>query len=78
MNILKNIEISHKTNADLQRGESLFKYWIIAFVAVAWFTRSEGATHYGAEPVHLYHAVYHTAPGQDSSTLNLILDWLHD
>ncbi len=73
MRHVRNIHITDKQDANIQQGESLLKYWVIAFLAVAWFTRSD---HEAAQPVVLYHAAsYHTAPGADSSTLNLILDW---
>lgn len=36
---MKNIHISEKTDAKLEQAEGTFKYWIIAFVLIAWFCR---------------------------------------
>lgn len=75
MRHIKNIEISPKQDAHIQQGESLLKYWVLAFIAVAWLTRSEEQ----AKPATRHRPVAyvtHDMPGQDSSTLNLLLDWV--
>lgn len=61
MRHIKNIHITETQNATIQQGESLLKYWVIAFVAIACFTRSdhETVTHKQSDP----------------STLSLILEW---
>ena len=37
----RNIEISPQHDMQMYKAESMMKYWVIAFIAVAWFTRSE-------------------------------------
>ncbi len=76
MRHIKNIEISEKNNRKIEQAESTGKYWILAFLAIAWFTRTE---YVPAQEVHLLRASYvtHDTPGQDSSLINLISDWFH-
>ena len=52
---------------------STFIWWPVLFLAVVWLCRDVTQA---TAPVRLLHpVVYHTTPGQDASTLNLILDW---
>lgn len=76
MRRIKNIHITDKQDACLQQGGSLLKYWILAFVAAAWFTRSEEP----AKPVTLYRPVAyvtHDMPGQGAGTVAMLGDWVH-
>lgn len=38
---MKNIRITDHTDNQLAQGESLLKYWLIAFVGIAWICRND-------------------------------------
>jgi hypothetical protein len=81
MKPIRNIEVSEKANHGIQQGESCFKYLVVGFLALCWLCRTVDNDLLPVE-IHKWPVaavgnkpVYHTEPGQDASTLNLILDW---
>ena len=81
MKQVRNIEVSQKADRNLQQGESCFKYVVVAFLALCWLCKSgDGSASLESVEVKKYSVAavgnrpYHTEPGQDSSTLNLLAD----
>ncbi len=72
---MKNIRITDATDYKLQQGESALGafFWLVfALLVVIWLCHDAVEK---TEPVKLFRSSYHTQPGSDASTLNLILDW---